>query len=234
MPDVKERWTGPGRFAPAPNLISPVEVADSWLVDDGRCRGLDLHRARFTRSCGGGERFFDDVVARLPRSGRWFPRVELAQGEFTVQVRPAPPIATEVALRLPGVPDPRRRPSVKGPDLETLVQLRAQTGDGREPVLLSPEGWVREGALSSLMWWRGEVLCAPPEGPGLLPSVTRALVLQIAAGRAQEVRFEQVQAEELAGLECWSMSALHGIRSTGNQVRREAWQAELLGLAAEM
>ena len=30
----------------------PLLVADSWLVRDGRVRGLDRHRERFVRSCG--------------------------------------------------------------------------------------------------------------------------------------------------------------------------------------
>ncbi len=231
MTRVKQHWLGPGEFVPTPDTTVAVDVADSWLVDEGRCRGLDLHRQRFTGSCGGGEEFFDDVVAHLPREGRWFPRVEFHQGEFRAWVRPAPPRTTSVEFRLPAYPDPRRRPLIKGPDLQTLLDLRAQRGAAEEPVLVSEDGWAREGALSSLMWWRGEVLCAPPDGPDLLPSVTRALVLRIAAQQGQEVRLEQVTPEELVGLECWSLSALHGIRANRNPERRDVWQRHLTSLA---
>ncbi|GLY19493.1 hypothetical protein Kisp01_65070 [Kineosporia sp. NBRC 101677] len=234
---MKQRWLGRGAFAPTNDTTVAVDVADSWLVDEGRCRGLDLHRERFTRSCAHPDAglFFDDVLPLLPRTGRWFPRIEFHQGEFRAWVRPAPPPSSSVSLWFPDRPDPRKRPLVKGPDLETLLKLRAQGGDGTEAVLVSPEGWVREGALSSLMWWRGDVLCGPPDGPGLLPSVTRALVLRIAARRGQKVVFEQVGVRALDGLVCWSMSALHGIRSAGPvgsiDGRRQSWQEELLGLA---
>jgi hypothetical protein len=247
---AKLRWLGPGRgFTPSPDTTVSVEVADSWLVDQGRCRGLDLHRRRFTRSCPHPEEaahFFDDATALLPRSGRWFPRIELDHGEYRLWLRLAPPPSSSVTLWAPSTPDPRRRPTIKGPDLETLADLRAQavSAGASEALLLSPDGFVREGAYSALMWWRGDVLCTAPDGSGVLPSVTRALVLRLAARRGQSVRFEQVRVGELAGLECWVMSALHGIRwvsgwvlpgqEAGEGARVGEWQSELLGLGVSL
>lgn len=229
---MKLRWEKSGTFTPDPDVTVAVQAADSWLVQDGHTRGLERHRARFVGTCAqhygrDATDFFDAAVAQIPTSGRWFPRVELHDGHFRIAVRPAPPASTSVALRLPAVADPRRRPSIKGPDLQTLIALRAQAGDGHEAVLVSPEGWVREGALSSLMWWREDVLCAPPEGPDLLPSVTRELVLAQAAERGRPVVFEAVRDQDLAELECWSLSALHGIRTNRNQARRDEWQQRL-------
>ena len=66
------------------NQDARLAAADSWLVDDGRVRALDLHFARFrsaiARVAPDHERyldkFFEAVVAALPRTGRWFPRIE--------------------------------------------------------------------------------------------------------------------------------------------------------------
>ena len=241
-PVVKLRWDGPGVFTPDPDVTVSVETADSWLVDEGRTRGLDRHRHRFVASCPPTEpaaAFFDDALATLPRTGRWFPRLEFHHGRFRVWIRPAPPQTSTIVLWTPDAPDPRLNPTVKGPDLATLLALRARAAaeaGASEAVLLSPDGWVREGALSALMWWREDVLCTPPEGPELLPSVTRALVLQIAADLGQAVRFERVRPSELAALECWSLSALHGIRVAQGPDQRigeraQRWQARLLNLA---
>jgi branched-subunit amino acid aminotransferase/4-amino-4-deoxychorismate lyase len=81
-----------------------------------------------------------------------------------------------------------------------------------EAVLLNDDGFVLEGALSSLVWWRGDVLCAPGDDVPWLPSVTRDQVLAIAEQSGYETRFEYVRPEDLAGLEIWVLSALHGIR----------------------
>lgn len=78
-------WRGP--VAGAPDVA--YAAVDSWLVDAGRVRGLEGHRARFTAAaCGPAaapdpadvQRFLDAAVGALPRTGRWFPRVELAHG----------------------------------------------------------------------------------------------------------------------------------------------------------
>jgi branched-subunit amino acid aminotransferase/4-amino-4-deoxychorismate lyase len=244
-------WRGSRSFVACPGGEHGVDVADSWLVDNGRCRGLNLHRQRFTDSCcqrhpvsrATVEAFFDDVVAVLPADGRWFPRVEYWAGQFRLWLRPAPSPATSVAIWIPDTVDPRLAPAVKGPDLAVLEDLRsrARSAGADEALLLSADGWVREGALSGLMWWRDDVLCAPPSNSGLLPSVTRRLILQLAARRGQRVRFDHVRPDDLDGLEAWSISALHGIRSVtawygwplqpGPERHAAQWKADLLSLA---
>ncbi|GAB2972834.1 aminotransferase class IV [Frigoribacterium salinisoli] len=67
--------------------VGSVLVADSWLVDDGLVRALDVHRDRFAGSVADAvpaltaevAGFWSAVVAALPREGAWFPRVELVE-----------------------------------------------------------------------------------------------------------------------------------------------------------
>ncbi|GLY33589.1 aminotransferase class IV [Kineosporia sp. NBRC 101731] len=252
-------WRGPGDFVPATRPAGPgPPVADSWLVDEGRCRGIEEHRARFVRSMsmmdahppsvrpltsGWVNRFMDDVLAVLPRSGRWFPRVDRTGDELTLWIRPAPDLSSEVVLWGPGVPDPRIRPGVKGPDLPRLADLRRQAalvGAG-EALLVSPAGTVLEGALSTVLWWRGDVLYSPPRSDAVLPGVTWGLLDGIAGAWGVETRHENVPPTALEGLETWSVSALHGIRAVtgwrgldmkaGAACQAPAWQAALLALA---
>jgi branched-subunit amino acid aminotransferase/4-amino-4-deoxychorismate lyase len=228
------------------------DVADSWLVDDGTVRGLRYHAERFVASCqlrhgvdpAATSRFLDAVSLALPPAGRWFPRVEFAAGAgFALRLRPAPPPGAGVVLRRADGPDRRRDPLVKGPDLGLLTGLRRSVAAlGVDEVLLVSEaGTVLEGALSAVLWWRGEVLCAPPPSLPILPSVTRRLLLDIAARVGTDVRLEACRPEDLDGLELWTASALHGIRPvtswsgeslTAAPARRAAgWQSRLIAQA---
>ncbi|WIX77046.1 aminotransferase class IV [Amycolatopsis carbonis] len=238
------RWLGDSeRFVPETRSFRP-EVVDSWLVDDGRTRAFDRHTARFTAACprlrpDRVRTFLDAVQERIPSAGRWFPRVEMASPEgnpqLTLWLRPAPPRGETVRLWVSPSPDGRTRPRVKGPDLTSLAQLRdaATEAGANEAVLLSREGHVLEGSTTSLLWWRGEVLCGPPETAAILPSVTRAEVLALAAQRGIEFRPELSTPAELAGADVWTLNALHGIRpvsawagspfTTADLARAEAW-----------
>jgi branched-subunit amino acid aminotransferase/4-amino-4-deoxychorismate lyase len=204
-----------------------LSAADSWLVEDGRVRSLQSHFNRFTDAVQQVSPehlqylpdFFAAVTEKLPRSGRWFPRVEIHCDESVsdhlhFRLREAPEQLTEARLWTLDETDPRSNPRIKGPDLSLGQQLRrrANLHGADEAVLLDVDGFVLEGALSSLVWWRGDVLCAPGDDVAWLPSVTRDQVLAIAEQSGYETRFEYVRPEELAGLEIWALSALHGIR----------------------
>lgn len=231
-----------------------IEVADSWLVHDGSALAVDLHRARFAGSVRGelGERpghgperldvdaFVAAAIAALPRTGGWFPRIELHRGSALVlRLRTAPTRSDSVVIISHDGGDPRTRPRVKGPDLAALGSIRtdaARHGAG-EVAILSPEGFVVEGAYSALLWWRGDTLCAPPLEFDRVDSVTARTVLAVATALGVEVLREAVTPAELDGLEIWSLNALHGIRIVTRWIdgpepaeqpgRLRAWRARL-------
>ena len=230
---------GPGRR---------IDVADSWLVDSGMARGLQYHAERFTESCwrqhavdpAVTSEFLAAAGKALPVTGQWFPRVEFEAGAgLRLLLRPAPAARSEVILRGRCEPDSRSMPAVKGPDLDMLTNLRrgAAAAGADEVLMVSRHGTVLEGALSAMLWWRGSVLCVPPPGPAVLPSITRRLLLEIASATGTEVRFETCRADDLDGTEIWTASALHGIRPvtawTGGRLtvlpprRAAAWQVLL-------
>jgi branched-subunit amino acid aminotransferase/4-amino-4-deoxychorismate lyase len=243
---------------PAPAAATSL-VADSWLVEDGRVRALPAHARRFRDTCGrllgvpSAEvtSFLRAAVGLLPPQGRWFPRVEARPGAYgprlILWLRPAPPRGGPVVLWNPGMTDPRQLPWAKGPDLDLLGRLReaARAAGADEPLLLSASGHVREGGTTSLVWWRGRTLCAPPPGPGLLPGVTRALLTAEVAEAGHRVVFETATAADLAEVPVWAVNALHGIRpvagwlnpadefapSPHSSAEAERWQARLDRLA---
>jgi branched-subunit amino acid aminotransferase/4-amino-4-deoxychorismate lyase len=227
-----------------------VAVAESWVVSDGRVRGLALHWERFERGCAAARLRPSAspaaVESALPDSGRWFPFVEVrSDGVLRVAVRPAPPREPEVTAWVFRGGDPRGAPRRKGPDLASLGALRAEAarnGAG-EALLCDGEGRLLEGAYTSLLWWEGDVLWAVPDDAPILDGVTRRLLLDLAVAQGVDVRYRRPTPADLDGREVWLTSALHGIRSVtfstapgcirGGPARRApAWQARLEALAA--
>jgi branched-subunit amino acid aminotransferase/4-amino-4-deoxychorismate lyase len=232
--------------------MTELLAADSWLVVDGRVRAVERHWARFSAACGehGVEpEALTALRARverdLPAHGRWFPRVELrADGELALRVRPAPAREPAVVAWIADVPDPRRAPQRKGPDLEQLAVLRERAaGHGAgEAVLADADRRLLEGAYTSLLWWEGDTLCAVPDDAPILPGITRALLIELASERDTPVAQRRPAPDELAGRETWLVSALHGIRAVtrwadggpaaGDAPRAARWQRLLEDLTA--
>jgi branched-subunit amino acid aminotransferase/4-amino-4-deoxychorismate lyase len=202
-------------------------VADSWRVVDGRVRGLDRHRERFLAATGthrtDGDVFWRDVVAALPRTGDWFPRVELrhrADGtQLGLRLRPTPPTSTDVVVAT-APHDPRTQPLVKGPDLDALQALRVavQPSGAGEAIIVDARGAIIEGAYSGLLWWRGETLVRPRDAVPRIPSVTVQLVLEAARADGVELAEAEALPAELEGCELWVLSALHGLRAASRWV----------------
>lgn len=227
-----------------------VLAADSWLLRDGGTVALAAHRSRFLASVPAeldGEGFWDAAIAALPRDGAWFPRFELhsigLRGEerpdLALRVRPAPALRTDVSLVTHGEPDPRREPTVKGPDLERLTAVRtaAQSRGADDAVLLAADGSVAETTTANLAWWRGDALVVPDPAIPQLPGVTVGALVALATALGVEVRRERASPAELDGTEVWALNALHGIRLVASwrdgpapiarPDRAELWRARL-------
>jgi hypothetical protein len=152
-----------------------LKVADSWLVENGAVRSLRAHFDRFASWVIAEDPnqepllagFFAEVRRLTPREGRWFPRIEYhgeqaPKDRLHLRLREAPSPMESVVLWLYPDADPRQSPLVKGPDLSLCQQLRrhANMNGATEAVITNSKGYVAEGALSALVWWRGNVLCS--------------------------------------------------------------------------
>jgi len=231
-------------------LPATIEAADSWLVADGRVRGLELHRTRFMTSIPRGRypqldpgAFWEASLAAIPREGLWFPRVELRtqllRPQLLFRMREAPELKRSIVLTTHTGRDPRTAPRFKGPDLEAMTRLRtqAQKHGADEAVVLSPDGFVAEGSTTCLVWWHGDALCIPADHIERIDSVTVKSLIALATALGVEVIYETVTPDELNGLEIWALNALHGIRivtkwidgpSTAEEPGRlDAWRKRL-------
>ncbi|QEO09787.1 aminotransferase class IV [Protaetiibacter larvae] len=235
-------WQGDALVAREDCDVAPavIEAADSWLVEDGTVRGLELHRSRFMTSIPRSrareldlDAFWDAAIAELPRTGSWFPRVELREQlgapQLLFRLREAPALQRSLILTTHTGRDPRTAPTVKGPDLAAMIRLRtlAQTHGADEAVIVSPEGWIVEGSTTSICWWRGSTLCIPDRTLPRVDGVTLRTVLALATALGIEISEERTMPDELDELEVWALNALHGIRIV------TAWQGGPASTAEE-
>ena len=63
--------------------------------------------------------------------------------------------------------------------MQILARAAADASGADEALLLNTNGEVAEAASGNLFWIDGETVCTPPVASGVLPGVTRAVVLEI-------------------------------------------------------
>jgi len=199
----------------------PLYVADSFLLANGAVVEYPYHLERFARWADeqGLVRPVDDflaaVTAALPRTGAWFPRIDLTErGELELHIRPAPPLHETIVVAN-AAHDPRTEPSIKGPDIPALEALRVTARDAGadEAIILDDQGRVVDGVTTCLVWFRGTTMMTPPVEATRLDSTTVAAVSHIAQDCGFELSTEWATPSDLTGLNVWALNALHGIRA---------------------
>ncbi len=224
------------RYTPDGTLVSIDEpeprllVADSWLAKEGHVRALHLHRRRFLSSCtelaGIHEKtvapFWEKALEKIPKTGLWFPRIELAgtvrQPAFQLRIRKAPPLHSTVRLIDCHIADFRKKPRHKGPDLDRMGAIRRILLDkgAEEGILTTPEGYILEGLTTNILWWENNTLCSAPSAYRILPGITGKLVQLVALRNNIPVVRRKRKLQDLNNREVWAVNALHGIRRAVN------------------
>ena len=207
----------------------PILVADSLLVSEGKVRSLDKHLVRFMKQTSlkapallpDLPEFLFKFIELVPRTGNQFPRLEIQSDlSLKVQIRPAPELTQTVTLWTYPEPDPRVDLSVKGPELQLGAEIRdkAKEHGADEAILLTKDGFISEGALSSLVWWDDETLVAPNDEIPWLESVTRQEIFEIAQNLVIQTKQLNAKPEDLINKEVWLLSSLQGIRTVTNWI----------------
>ncbi|MFM6982447.1 MAG: aminotransferase class IV [Microbacteriaceae bacterium] len=215
--------------------IGPVVVADSWAVRGGTVVGLEHHLARFRNGLTAQgvdldpHNFLEAVVERLPRTGEWFPRIEAVTYGDGVLLRyierSAPQRENTISVRR-ATRDPRTHPTVKGPDLAELGQLRveAQQHGAQEAIICDSRGAIIEGAYSALWWWKNDRIFRPKSELHRINSVTDLVLREHANRIGATISEVEASPTELEGCELWALSAAHGIRTATEWIDGPALQ----------
>src|SRR5437588_7107131 len=80
---------------------------------------------------------------------------------------------------------------------QILARAEADAAGADEALLLNTDGQVVEGAGSNLFWIERGVVCTPPLASGVLPGVTRAIVLDLCSKLGYERRHTGITPDQL-------------------------------------
>ena len=212
---------------------------DSFLVREGRALDVDAHVDRLTTSSELPKAEIHPTYADLLRfaaaSPGWtFPLVTIEAGRIGYALRLFEPaqLRTTVTLWTSDAPDMRTFPRLKGPDfsLQTSLRRRAEEHGAEEAIIIGQDGFLREGAYSSLVYWSDGALVISSSSRRL-PSVTEAAVVRAAGSSGDRVAMRDFRPEEVrAADEVWTLSSLHGIRVV---TRWDGKRMTNAGIAAE-
>lgn len=85
--------------------------------------------------------------------------------------------------------------------LNVLARAEAETQGADEALLLNTNGEVAETAGGNLFWVYQEKICTVPTGRGVLPGITRAVVLEICQSLGLETNKRVIKPEHLRNAE---------------------------------
>ena len=80
---------------------------------------------------------------------------------------------------------------------QVMARAEADAVGADEALLANTNGFIVEGASSNLLWTNRGVVYTPPLAAGILPGVTRTVVLEIAAKLKIPVRQKNIRLKEL-------------------------------------
>ncbi|MFD0962072.1 aminodeoxychorismate lyase [Paenibacillus chungangensis] len=188
------------------------EEVERWVRQLLQANGLNDGYIRLTVSAG---------VAELG-----LPSADYTEPTVLLLVKPLPAIAEEAVLR--GKPlrllNTRRNTpegNVRFKSLHYMNNILARRellsyGDdiapGTEGLMLSRDGWLAEGIVSNLFFYRAGIVYTPDIATGILPGVTRKRVIELAELEGLQVQEGFYTWEQLRGAEeIWMTNSIQEI-----------------------
>ena len=152
----------------------------------------------------------EERLADHARAGEAVLRLTADVGGPRIETRPVPK-ASPMRIVISGTrhePYPLKRTErgVFERARERVVPFRAD-----EVLLLTGDGFLAEGCITSVFFWVGDTLCTPGLDLGILPGIGRARVLELAARRSIRVREGGFLRAEFEGLSLFLVNAVRGI-----------------------
>ena len=124
------------------------------------------------------------TLTRGPGKRGYTPNDE-SKPTFVMTLHPAPPLENPVewslvtsSFRIPTT-DPLSSFKTTSKILHVMARAEAMERGADEALLLNSNGEVAETASGNLFWVYDDTICTVPTGRGVLPGVTRAVVLEI-------------------------------------------------------
>jgi branched-subunit amino acid aminotransferase/4-amino-4-deoxychorismate lyase len=83
-----------------------------------------------------------------------------------------------------------------------------------EAILLTGEGFLAEGCVTSVFFWQGSTLCTPTLELGILPGIGRARVIELARERKVTVEEGKYTRSVVEGLPLFLVNSVRGVLET--------------------
>jgi branched-subunit amino acid aminotransferase/4-amino-4-deoxychorismate lyase len=83
-----------------------------------------------------------------------------------------------------------------------------------EALLMTGEGFLAEGCVTSIFFWQGSMLCTPDLELGILPGIGRARVLELARQRKIAVEEGRYTRGQVEGLPIFLVNSVRGVLET--------------------
>ena len=113
--------------------------------------------------------------------------------------------------------------------LNVLARAEAEEKGADEALLLNTNGEVAETAGGNLFWVYQDKICTVPTGRGVLPGITRAVVLEICQSLGLETNKRVIKPEHVAQRGGDFRDAKRAGHHSGGGVRRPAGRAVAAG-----
>ena len=197
-----------------PTLIETVRVRE------GRAPLWHLHLRRLVESCRALGVPFPPAF-EVPAGADRVHRIAVGPKGLQVTERPVGSTAPVwlVTARTPHRPYPHKTTARDAFDAAAAEAMEARAGDA---VLLTARGEVAECTIWSLLWWEGDRLAGPPLSLGVLRSVSRMRLEELAGPLLERA----VPRAALAGRSLLVANAVRGVvpvaRLDGAEVPQEA------------
>ena len=203
------------------SVVSPVDLRMTTLyetirIKDGRLPLLERHLARLEEGCRAlGMDVPGEFVAKLEalgldEGGDRVVRVEWNGAEVNIVDRPLPSVAP-ISLTTSSVIHPGYaiKTTARAAFEEAHAEARNRGAD--EGLLLTASGHVAEGSLFAIGWFEGEVMRVPSLDLGILPSIGRGRVIEVAGAAGIEVEQGHFGRGSLDGRPVFITTAVRGV-----------------------
>jgi D-alanine transaminase len=194
------------------NSLDAVRIANPLETDAWESMLTEL----VERNPGSDQVIYLQVTRGVaPRRDHAFPD-EIRATVFAMSSPSAEPVdsASIQGIAAITLPDIRwQHCNIKAITLLPNVLLRQQAVDaGSVEAILLKDGYAIEGAASNVFIVKNRVLITPPNGPALLPGITRDLILELAVASATPFRECSIPEADLRGAdEIWLTSSTREI-----------------------
>lgn len=162
-----------------------LEEIRGWIEDT--CRSSQIPNATV---------YFHLTRGNSPRNHAWS---DALKPSFFMSVRPFVDREIVEGVKVQSVPDLRwRRCDIKSLNLlpNVLAKQQARKRGAHEALLVDTRGKVTEGSSSAALAILDRTIVAPPQGPSILPSITREFVEEIAIGLKLSFREQRLSLDE--------------------------------------